>query len=210
MKEQHINIEVTARYYTLGELNNAPDQEVWVVLHGYGQLAKYFIKKFEAVAKSGGFVVAPEGLSLFYLKGTEGRVGATWMTKDFRKQAIENYTHYLQEVYLALNLHHKHLVLFSFSQGGATLIRWVVKHQTQFKKMIVWAGGFPADVDQQACQKAFRDKSLFYVYGDEDQYITPERMDEQRKLFRQFCFHPKIIRFAGKHVMDINTLQRLL
>ena len=102
MKEHLITTDYTARYYTLGEINEDPQQEVWVVLHGYGQLAQYFVRKFEPLLQDDVCVVAPEGLSLFYLRGTEGRVGATWMTSEFREHAISNYLVYLQKLYLSL------------------------------------------------------------------------------------------------------------
>ena len=44
MKEHSIKIEKTAYYYSIGELNNETN-EIWIACHGYGQLAKYFIKK---------------------------------------------------------------------------------------------------------------------------------------------------------------------
>ena len=209
MNECPITIPYIARYYTLGALNDNPEQEVWIIFHGYGQLAEYFIQKFEKVAKDGAFVVAPEGMSLFYLEGTEGRVGASWMTREFREQTISNYTTYLQQLYQEQSLHNKKVVLFSFSQGGATLIRWVVHHQISFQKMIFWAGGFPPDVDPEASRKVFSNRSLFYVYGDQDQYITPERMMRQKELFRQFGFYPEVIRFKGQHVIDLEVLEEL-
>ena len=131
------------------------------------------------------------------------------MTREFREQTILNYVTYLQRIYRELTLQDKQVVLFSFSQGGATLIRWVLQHQVPFYKMIVWAGGFPPDVDEMVCRKMFSNKSLFYVYGDQDQYITPERMAKQKELFRQFHFHPEIIRFEGKHVVDPEVLRQL-
>ena len=209
MNEHNINIDYTTRYYTLGELSDKSSQEVWVVLHGYGQLAKYFIQKFEPIQQRGTFIVAPEGLSLFYLQGTEGRVGATWMTRESRELAIQNYITYLQQIYQTLALQNKRLVLFSFSQGGATLIRWVVRHRIPFQKMIVWAGGFPPDVDPAVCREVFSGKLLIYVYGNRDQYITPERLERQKRLFKQFYFRPKVVQFEGKHVIDRNVLQQL-
>ena len=209
MEEHLITTNFTARYYTLGEITKDPLQEVWVVLHGYGQLAQYFIRKFEPLLQNNAWVVAPEGLSLFYLQGTEGRVGATWMTREFRERAIENYTTYLEKLYCRLELRNRRVVLFSFSQGGATLLRWVVKHRPAFHKMIVWAGGFPADVDPIASREIFTDKVLFYVYGDQDQYITADRMVEQKLLFDKFGFHPQIIRFGGGHSVDPSVLRQL-
>ena len=55
---------------------------VLYVLHGYGQLPAFFIRKFQAQVNAGWRVVAPEGAHRFYLKGTDGRVGASWMTRE--------------------------------------------------------------------------------------------------------------------------------
>ena len=51
VQSHHIEITKTARYFTYGQLN--PDtRNVWFVCHGYGQLAEYFIKKFEVLGSS--------------------------------------------------------------------------------------------------------------------------------------------------------------
>ena len=44
--KNHIQVTKTARYFTLGELNEKT-LEVWFVLHGYAQLASDFIKDFD-------------------------------------------------------------------------------------------------------------------------------------------------------------------
>ena len=43
--EHHIRISKRARYYTIGERAGASD--VWIVCHGYGQLAGRFLRHFE-------------------------------------------------------------------------------------------------------------------------------------------------------------------
>ena len=40
-------------------------------------------------------IIAPQGLHKFYLEGTSGRVGASWMTKENREDDIKNYLVYL-------------------------------------------------------------------------------------------------------------------
>lgn len=209
MQENFITTHYTARYYTLGELTEHPDQEVWLVLHGYGQLARYFIQKFKPLTQENCFIVAPEASSLFYLQGTDGRVGATWMTREFRKIAINNYVTYLQQIYQELNLANRRLVLLGFSQGVSTLVRWAVQQRISFEKIILWAGEFPPDVDAQVCQEVLLDRPSFYVYGNQDEYINAERMAEQQVRFRQFHFEPEIIRFSGKHTIDLDVLRQL-
>ena len=78
--EHSIKVENTAHYVSLGELNRET-KEIWIVCHGYGQLAKFFIRKFKILQKESVYIVAPQGFHKFYLKGFSGRVGASWMTK---------------------------------------------------------------------------------------------------------------------------------
>ena len=85
MKERHIRVGRTARYYTLG--STGPDlREVWLVCHGIRQLARRFLPRFADLDDGKRLIVAPEGLSRFYLRGPESRrdkqiqIGATWMT----------------------------------------------------------------------------------------------------------------------------------
>ncbi|MDO7610183.1 MAG: hypothetical protein MUQ68_04950, partial [Crocinitomicaceae bacterium] len=77
----------TYRYFTLGDKNKS--KRLLIVLHGYGQLAKFFLRKFSMCSDSS-FVVAPEGPHRFYRKGYSGRVGASWMTKEARDHDIKD------------------------------------------------------------------------------------------------------------------------
>ena len=59
-------------------LSHAPlgeEKTIWIVFHGYGQLAKFFLRKFNLLFEDNTLIVAPEGLNHFYLKGFSGRVG---------------------------------------------------------------------------------------------------------------------------------------
>ena len=63
VEEHRITVPRTARYYTLGEAVTA--SELWLVLHGYGQLARFFLRPFEGMER-GRLIAAPEALSRFY------------------------------------------------------------------------------------------------------------------------------------------------
>lgn len=218
MDEQKIHFNFEARYYTLGELTKDTKQ-VWFVIHGYGQLAQYFIKKFEVLKKEDIYVIAPEGLSRFYLEdiptrvaGGSNRVGATWMTRENREMDIRNYINYLQSVYdLELNQKEKPPVsIFGFSQGGATATRWALSGKPQFDKFILWAGIFPPDMNFKSGKEILKDKKVITVYGDEDPFITPERMKEMELLSSKIELVPKKITFNGKHEIEDKTLLRLV
>ena len=126
-KQHHLNIQFKARYFTSGELNDNT-RYIWLVFHGYGQLAKYFIRNFYDL-NDDHFVVAPEGLSRYYLADTSGRVGASWMTKEDRLTDIQNQISYISEIYKSVELEIENgteLIVLGFSQGTATALRWIV------------------------------------------------------------------------------------
>src|SRR3989454_2553078 len=99
VKEHHIDVSRTARYFALGDPARAG--EVWFACHGYGQLAARFLEKLRVLDGGRRYLVAPEGLSRFYLSEspTERRVGAGWMTRGDRPAEIEDYVRYLDAVY---------------------------------------------------------------------------------------------------------------
>ncbi len=79
----------TAHYYSTQIGPNEPEN-VWILFHGYGQSASYFLMNFKDFEPENSLLIAPEGLSKFYLKGVDGRVGASWMTKENREAEIQD------------------------------------------------------------------------------------------------------------------------
>lgn len=144
--EHRLQVPRTARYCQLGELATA--RQLWLVCHGYGQLAPYFIRHFRAAAAQvpGTVVVAPEGLSRFYLQGNGGRVGATWMTSEDRLTEIEDFSHYLDALLrqlLPACPPDVQVTVLGFSQGATTASRWLLRGSFTPAHLILWAGTFP-------------------------------------------------------------------
>ncbi|MDF9799805.1 putative esterase [Catalinimonas alkaloidigena] len=192
---------------------NTTADHLWFVLHGYGQLAHYFIKKFSFLEDKA-LVVAPQGLSLFYLQSTSGRVGASWMTKENRHMAITNYLSYLNQVYHTVlherKSHPSSVTLLGFSQGVSTLIRWIVSSQISFDKLIMCAGSFPEDIDSAASKKIFSNKPCYYSYGDQDPYIKEGSMEQLNGKFQRYGLEVKFVKFAGKHEVPQSLIQKLI
>ena len=59
--EHFIEVTRTAKYVTLGEPSDGV-RELWVVLHGYRQLARRFVRRFRDLAEPTRWIVAPEEL----------------------------------------------------------------------------------------------------------------------------------------------------
>jgi predicted esterase len=149
MQQHSITVPKTARYFQLGEITTSTKQ-IWIVLHGYGQLANYFIKWFEPIVDSETVIIAPEGLHRFYWQGFSGKVVASWMTKEDRENDIKDYINFLDEVMdivkaQVVNSSTK-VIAFGFSQGVATVSRWVFNTKGHHPdELVLWAGLFPSD-----------------------------------------------------------------
>lgn len=206
--EKRISFEFNARYEVLG----TPSQEVeefWLVCHGHGQLAKYFIKKFESIADPKRLIIAPEGLFRYYLQGFTGRVGATWMTKEDRVSDINNYINYLTAVFHEVRSKLKNdvkITFLGFSQGAATISRLATMTDLDFDRLVLWAGIFPPDLPPLKSTDRLSNKQCFLVYGLEDEFLTEGRIREQESIASQIKVTPESISFEGKHELSDQTL----
>lgn len=204
----HIKIEKTAHFYTLGELN-ASTKHIYIILHGYGQLASRLVQKFSHLGEDV-FAIAPEALSRFYWDGTTGQVGASWMTKADRESEIEDYCDYIQQVYeqfLPQIPQNCKVHLFGFSQGGATAMRWAMLRQAKkLDSIILWASDTPPDLPYKELKTWLDSKQLFWVYGHQDEFLSPKRIQQLENRLEKFQLDPTVITFDGKHVVDRPTL----
>jgi predicted esterase len=207
MKQHSLRFEFEARYSTLGE----PGNKAWLVCHGYGQLASYFIRHFGALSDLGHYIVAPEGLSRFYLQGHSGRVGASWMTREERLTDIENYLHYLDAVAVDSGLSQAaEINLLGFSQGVATISRWAMHTSISYRKLVLWAGVFPPDLPPQLSSSRLQQVSLVQVWGTQDPFLKREETEKQT-LFLQSLNpgHYSEFSFEGEHNMHTPTLLKV-
>jgi predicted esterase len=212
MKEfsHNITISKTSRVVTSGDAKSA--RIALITLHGYGQLVPYFIRKFNSIESDACFIVAPEGMHRFYLNGTSGRVGASWMTKEARLDDIRDNNQYLDEVYrrFILNGNFEKTILLGFSQGAATAARWCQNTAYKIDAFVQWAGVFPPDIEIDLAK--FKEISHFYVVGDQDPYFNDKYDGEynQSKWLVDKDLNPEIVTFAGKHDMDLKTLEAII
>jgi len=214
MQQHELTFSYKARYFKIGELT-PETRQVWFVLHGYGQLAQFFIRKFKSLEEHRICIIAPEGLSRFYLEDVSkrsqtgnDRVGATWMTKENRAMDIENYIHYLNTIY------HQEIgssfsppvTVLGFSQGAATASRWITEKMVKFNRLILWAGILPPDMNFEMGKEVLKDKETYFVYGKSDPFISDNRFAEMQLLASKLDITPHRIEFEGAHEIDEPTL----
>ena len=208
----------TARFWTAGP---PPAEAVGTlyVLHGYGQLAEFFVRKFQHAADEGWHIVAPEGGHRFYLKGTSGRVGASWMTKEDRLSDIADYVAFLDALRAQIDGGEPRgrQVLLGFSQGVATAMRWLALGQRPIHSwhgVVAHSGVLPPDLPKG--EQAFLDAPrLHLIAGTEDPYISDAesgfRSSMQEWLdcggqAQQVTHHT----FSGGHTVDADAVQEVL
>jgi predicted esterase len=216
MTEQHLEVYRTARYFTLGE---GPAEEVWLVCHGYGQRAADFLQQFEAIARPGRLIVAPEALSRFYVDSFDDghqRVGASWMTRADRLAEIDDYVRWLDTALTdaltrAATPRPARLVALGFSQGGATICRWLEQSamlpQHRCDRLIVWGSQLPDDLDLSA--NRWLSERLVMVTGSEDRWVTPARLAAQLERLQEHDIRFANLSFDGGHRLDRETLLQL-
>ena len=213
MKENHIIIPIKTPYYTYGNKSNDLLKNIWLVCHGYGQLARHFIKRFDVLDPIDNYVIAVQGLSKFYVNATSGNVGATWMTKEDRLIDIENQLTYLDNVFdfetKSIDLSKVKINFLGFSQGVNTVCRWINYKEKYFDKLILWAGSFPDELEKKATFINSKSK-IIAVVGLQDPYFNKESFDKQLRKVSAIFKKPEVRTFEGKHEVQRNILKEVI
>jgi len=199
-------------------IGKCPVRGTLFVLHGYGQLAEYFIRKFQRQADEGWNIVAPEGGHRFYLKGTSGRVGASWMTKEERISDIADHVRFLDLVRAQCPFSESGpQVLLGFSQGVATALRWVSQGQSkpsEWSGLLAHSGVIPPDLSDTD-SRFHSAPALQLITGNADPYIRDAelRFQTAESAWVQAGGQPDNMvqhAFEGGHDIDSDTVSCIL
>jgi predicted esterase len=210
--EHRISYSRTARYFCSNE-PSAYTPYLCYVLHGYGQLPQYFLKKFTRLARKDILFVAPEGLHRFYLKGNDGRVGSSWMTKEDRLQDIKDYCQLLDAVHVDLSWSQQRqrqkIAVLGFSQGVATAARWAAHSSHSFDELILWSGAFPPDLDFNKAADKLPHTPIHLRLGNDDPYASLARLEEQSAFLKKQGLQVEAQAFEGGHELPLGELKSL-
>lgn len=213
--ERHLRVTRTARYWTVGDPGPGDEGEVWFVLHGYKQLARRFLRRFEAIATSERLIVAPEGLSRFYVSPEPGRhdrrsvVGATWMTREDRLNEIEDYVRYLDRLAEEVGAAGHRITVLGFSQGVATATRWVVRGTVRPERLILWGDVTPPDLDLERAGPALAEVAVSLVRGNRDPAFEAGLVAAEAERLAAGRVDYDVIAYDGGHDIDADTLRRI-
>lgn len=205
--EHFLPVTRTARYFTLGDPARA--EHIWFALHGYGQLAQTFLGYLSTLSTESRLIVAPEALSRFYLDQGRGPPGASWMTKEDREHEIGDYVRYLDQVSATVRAGcppTARSYALGFSQGVATLGRWLDQGSAKHDAFCFWAGTLPPELKLDEPHPALAGRRVAVAVGHKDGFLTQDWLGtESRRLaatageVREFPFH-------GGHRLDRTVL----
>jgi predicted esterase len=165
-------------------------------------------------------IVAPEALSRFYLdpipqrrQDPSPRIGATWMTREDRDAEIADYVAYLEK--LATEIRHPlsgaapRIVVLGFSQGTATVSRWLAASAMRVDQLVLWGGSIPPELELGAWAERLHGAAITLVAGSGDEYATPAAIAAEAERLSASGVAFSIQRFDGGHEIEPAALIQL-
>ena len=211
MKKQ-ISISKTGKYSQIGKCSKKINN-VWIVLHGYGMLSEYFVKKFECIINETTLVIAPEATNRFYLRDNYTRVGASWMTKLDREQEISDNILFLDKLFSIIKKEIGHdnfkLNTLGFSQGGPTLVSWLMSNKLNTNSLILWGSDIPKDSLVIENKSRWNSMNLKIVIGKNDEYINEEKKQEFVGVVKSYGLKYELIEYEGSHKIIEEELKKI-
>lgn len=210
--QKSISVTIRATYETYGNLSEKTEC-IWVVCHGYGQLAKHFIRRFDILDPEKCFVIAPQGLSKFYLEEF-GRVGASWLTRENKDMELQNQLDYIEAVFKQatepIDLTSVKINLLGFSQGTATATRFAIYRNIFFDKLVLWAGILPREMDHTHFEHLKSVAMPYLVIGKQDKLFQGDRVEKAVAHMTKTFKTPIVILFDGEHKMERTVLTQVI
>ena len=134
------------------------------------------------------------------------------MTRDDRLHEIDDHIGFLDQLsdsVLAQCPADVHITVLGFSQGTATVSRWLAQARFRPAHLILWAGGFPDDLDPDTARYLLANLPLTVVSGTDDEHISASQIAHQQQQLQQLGATPTLISFTGKHELNRAVLAEL-
>ena len=175
-------------------------------------LSEQMLYKFKDFDPETHFVIAPEGLSRFYVNGFGGEVVASWMTKRDRLEEIHDFSVYcstLYDTYVQKLPDSCKTIIMGFSQGGVTAMRWLHHLGVTVDFLIPYACWIPEDIDYSTAKTDWNKICKILTYGSKDQFLNEKKIIEIQEICKagNLDFHNEI--YAGDHRVDKKQLKKI-
>ncbi len=198
-------------YYSVQVPEQMGPHPLLIVLHGFGQVARQFIKVFEPLAQKGILVAAPQGAHQFYTHLKKGQVGFSWLTRYERDQSVSDFVAYMEQFYKLLQetceVDSQRVFMLGFSQGVSMAYRTWAHSSLPVRGVIACGGDLPPDIVEKL--QGLPPIQILLVHGRQDEDVSPEKAQEAIKHLRARGLKPKLFDFEGGHVVPSRALPKL-
>jgi predicted esterase len=96
--------------------------------------------------------------------------------------------------------------VLGFSQGTATVCRWLANGKSKVNNLILWGGGIPNDLDFKTAVPILNSLNLKLVVGRKDEFIKEDDIKEHQGFLNEHFIQFELIRYDGGHQLDSLTL----
>jgi predicted esterase len=101
------------------------------------------------------------------------------------------------------------LWVLGFSQGAATVARWVARGKADPDRVVFWAGLLPPELTARDASALTRRAPLTVVLGLQDDFAKPDLVAAQESHLQQLGVSYETVRFDGGHEIVPDALRTL-
>ena len=131
------------------------------------------------------------------------------MTSEDREAEIADYIAYLDSVLQSVIecvAPDVEVTALGFSQGVATVSRWVAASKPNLARVILWGGLLPPEFKDTSGLGGLLSQPLSLVVGDTDRYFPSSMIEAEVNRVNTLKIPVTVTRFPGGHAIDPQAL----
>ncbi len=172
-----------------------------VALHGWGQSARWFARRFESLEQLPVYVAAPQGPHQFYLDLESKKVGFNWLTAYEKPDNIADVNRLIDavidEAQRQAGSTSLPVYVLGFSQGAVMAWRYALHAGDKVAGIVVCCADLAPDVAERL-ENAPRWRTLL-VYGTDDGIVPQGKIDEAQSTLTALGWQYDLLEFEGGH-----------
>lgn len=187
-----------------------PDTRLLCALHGWGQGARSFLRRFKTLEDQDILVLAPQGPHQFYLDMETRKVGFSWLTQYDRNRTVARATATIQAIVSHVQEEYgvtSQPVLLGFSQGVSVAYRYHALARYPLRGIVACGGDLPPDV--RAPMATGQPCPVMLVHGNEDEIVPIEKAHDAETALRQCGIEPACLYFNGGHELPKEIVDQI-
>lgn len=198
---ESLRYERTGYYALRLPPEDVPPECLLVALHGWGQSARWFARRFNPLERLPIAVVAPQGPHQFYLDLEAKKVGFNWLTAYEKQDNIADVNRLVDACIEAAARAYGGLTLpmhvLGFSQGSVMAWRYALHAVGRVEGLIACCADLAPDV-AEALPNVAPWRTLL-VYGADDGIVPQAKIDEAQASLTAIGWAHDVLEFEGGH-----------